>query len=111
VIAFAEELGQSNHVSLLNETLEEEKETDEKLTGLAGDINAQANLARKRAKKMPRRRKDPATQPSCPAPICCYKERRSRQLHHERRFTLFPASRRIQKTLLRRVQRVLPAMF
>jgi hypothetical protein len=74
VIAFAEELGQSNHVSLLNETLEEEKETDEKLTGLAGDINAQANLARKRAKKMPRRRKDPATQPSCAAPIGCYKK-------------------------------------
>jgi ferritin-like metal-binding protein YciE len=43
VIAFAEELGESKHVSLLNETLEEEKETDEKLSGLAGDINAQAN--------------------------------------------------------------------
>ena len=43
VIAFAEELGESKHVSLLKETLEEEKETDEKLTGLAGDINAQAN--------------------------------------------------------------------
>jgi ferritin-like metal-binding protein YciE len=43
VIAFAEELGESNHVSLLNETLGEEKETDEKLTGLAGDINAQPN--------------------------------------------------------------------
>jgi ferritin-like metal-binding protein YciE len=43
VIAFAEELGESKHVSLLNETLEEEKATDETLTGLAGDINAQAN--------------------------------------------------------------------
>jgi ferritin-like metal-binding protein YciE len=43
VIAFAEELGESKHVSLLNDTLEEEKATDEKLTGLAGDINAQAN--------------------------------------------------------------------
>jgi ferritin-like metal-binding protein YciE len=43
VIAFAEELDESKHVSLLNETLEEEKETDEKLTELAGDINAQAN--------------------------------------------------------------------
>jgi ferritin-like metal-binding protein YciE len=43
VIAFAEELGESKHVSLLNETLEEEKETDEKLTEMAGDINAQAN--------------------------------------------------------------------
>jgi ferritin-like metal-binding protein YciE len=43
VIAFTEKLGESNHVSLLNETLEEEKEKDEKLTGLAGDIDAQAN--------------------------------------------------------------------
>ena len=43
VIAFADELGESKHVSLLNETLEEEKETEEKLTELAGDINAQAN--------------------------------------------------------------------
>ena len=43
VIAFAEELGESKHVSLLKQTLEEEKETDEKLTGLAGDINAQVN--------------------------------------------------------------------
>ena len=43
VIAFAEELGESKHVSLLNETLEEEKETDEKLSDLARDINAIAN--------------------------------------------------------------------
>jgi ferritin-like metal-binding protein YciE len=43
VIAFAEELGESKHIELLNQTLEEEKETDEKLTGLAGGINAQAN--------------------------------------------------------------------
>jgi Domain of unknown function (DUF892) len=43
VIALAEELGESKHVSLLKETLEEEKETDKKLTELAGDINAQAN--------------------------------------------------------------------
>src|SRR5580704_2201201 len=43
VSAFAEELGESEHVTLLNETLEEEKETDEKLNGLAGDINAKAN--------------------------------------------------------------------
>src|SRR5205807_6322183 len=35
VRAFAEELGESEHVSLLEETLEEEKETDEKLTELA----------------------------------------------------------------------------
>jgi hypothetical protein len=34
---------QANHVSLLEKTLEEEKETDEKLTELAGQINTQAN--------------------------------------------------------------------
>ncbi|HEY1799826.1 MAG TPA: ferritin-like domain-containing protein [Terriglobales bacterium] len=40
---FATLLGEEEHVSLLNETLEEEKETDEKLTELAKTINAQAN--------------------------------------------------------------------
>jgi ferritin-like metal-binding protein YciE len=43
VIAFAEELGETEHVELLNQTLEEEKQTDQKLTELSGDINAQAN--------------------------------------------------------------------
>jgi ferritin-like metal-binding protein YciE len=43
VSAFAEALGESEHVALLNDTLEEEKETDEKLSGLAADINAKAN--------------------------------------------------------------------
>ena len=43
VRAFAEELGESQHASLLAETLEEEKETDEKLTELAKQINAEAN--------------------------------------------------------------------
>jgi ferritin-like metal-binding protein YciE len=42
VIAFAQTLGESDHVSLLEETLSEEKETDEKLTGLAKQINEQA---------------------------------------------------------------------
>ena len=41
--AFAEELGETKHVNLLNETLEEEKATDEKLSIVAGHINAQAN--------------------------------------------------------------------
>ena len=50
VSAFAEELGESEHVTLLNETLEEEKETDEKLSGLAGDINAEANPGEQSAK-------------------------------------------------------------
>src|SRR3954470_6945880 len=39
---FAELLGEDEHVPLLEQTLEEEKETDEKLTQLAQDINAQA---------------------------------------------------------------------
>jgi ferritin-like metal-binding protein YciE len=39
----AEVLGQSDHASLLQETLDEEKETDEKLTELASQINEQAN--------------------------------------------------------------------
>jgi ferritin-like metal-binding protein YciE len=43
VCAFAEELGNTEAASLLNETLEEEKETDEKLTKLAEQINAEAN--------------------------------------------------------------------
>src|SRR5579864_8217770 len=40
--AFAELLGESEHVSLLEETLNEEKETDQKLTQLAEEINSQA---------------------------------------------------------------------
>ena len=43
VRSMAETLGEDNHVSLLEETLEEEKETDEKLTELAEQINSQAN--------------------------------------------------------------------
>ncbi|MCU1303433.1 MAG: hypothetical protein JWQ87_3717 [Candidatus Sulfotelmatobacter sp.] len=45
VKAFADTLGHSEHVSLLEETLEEEKETDEKLTDLAKQINLQAGKA------------------------------------------------------------------
>ena len=37
--AMAEKLGEDEHVSLLTETLEEEKETDEKLTQLAVEAN------------------------------------------------------------------------
>ena len=43
VCAFAEELGETEQTSLLNKTLEEEKETDEKLTTLAEQVNAQAS--------------------------------------------------------------------
>lgn len=42
VKAFADTLRHSEHVSLLEETLEEEKETDKKLTDLAQGINMQA---------------------------------------------------------------------
>jgi ferritin-like metal-binding protein YciE len=43
VIAFAKELGEEKHALLLTQTLEEEKATDEKLSELATDVNAQAN--------------------------------------------------------------------
>src|SRR5882724_11135008 len=43
--ALAEELGETEHVDLLSETLAEEKETDEKLTELASLINQQAHSA------------------------------------------------------------------
>lgn len=42
MIAFAETLGQSEHVSLLEATLAEEKGTDETLTTMAEEINQQA---------------------------------------------------------------------
>ncbi len=42
VRAFAELLGESEHVSLLEQTLMEENQTDDKLTQLAQQINAQA---------------------------------------------------------------------
>jgi ferritin-like metal-binding protein YciE len=40
---FAKLLGESEHLTLLEETLQEEKETNEKLTELAKEINPQAN--------------------------------------------------------------------
>ncbi len=42
VRAFAELLGENDHVSLIEQTLEEEKQTDAKLTQLAEQINSQA---------------------------------------------------------------------
>jgi ferritin-like metal-binding protein YciE len=42
VRAFAELLGENEHVSLLEQTLEEEKQTDEKLSQLAEEIHSQA---------------------------------------------------------------------
>ena len=41
--SFAEELGESEHVSLLEATLSEEEATDEKLTELSQEINKLAN--------------------------------------------------------------------
>jgi len=43
VCAFGELLGETQSVSLLQQTLEEEKETDEKLTELSKQINSEAN--------------------------------------------------------------------
>ena len=40
---FAKVLGEDEHASLLEQTLQEEKETDEKLTELAKEINPEAN--------------------------------------------------------------------
>ena len=40
--AFAETLGENEHISLLEQTLEEEKQTDEKLNQIAEQINTQA---------------------------------------------------------------------
>ena len=45
VRAFADLLGEQEQASLLGETLEEEKETDQKLTELSEDINVEANSA------------------------------------------------------------------
>ena len=42
VRAFAELLGENEHISLIEETLDEEKQADEKLTQLAEQINSEA---------------------------------------------------------------------
>lgn len=43
---YANILGEKKAASLLQETLDEEKETDQKLTNLAGKINIKATAAR-----------------------------------------------------------------
>jgi ferritin-like metal-binding protein YciE len=43
VRAFADLLGESEHVSLIDQTLQEEKQTDDKLTQLAERINSEAS--------------------------------------------------------------------
>jgi ferritin-like metal-binding protein YciE len=57
VRSMAETLGETDHVSLLEKTLEEEKETDEKLTHLAQQINTGANAAGAAPKKEEDRKK------------------------------------------------------
>ena len=42
VVALAGELGEDSHASLLKKTLEEEKETDARLTALSETVNAEA---------------------------------------------------------------------
>ena len=59
VSEFAKILGEREHVSLLEETLQEEKETDEKLTTLAQDINPQANEAAEQSEVTKARPKRP----------------------------------------------------
>ena len=59
VRAFAEELGESEHASLLAETLEEEKETDEKLSELAKQINVEANEGSGEAEEQQKTQKRP----------------------------------------------------
>jgi ferritin-like metal-binding protein YciE len=54
VAEFAEILGESEHKSLLEATLQEEKEADEKLTQLAKEINPQANEESEEEKKEPK---------------------------------------------------------
>ncbi len=53
-IAFGKEMGHSDHVALLEETLEEEKETDEKLTELSSTINSDANQNALGSRKNPK---------------------------------------------------------
>ncbi|HSZ60170.1 MAG TPA: ferritin-like domain-containing protein [Terriglobales bacterium] len=56
VCEFAKILGESEQASLLQETLNEEKETDEKLTQLAKRINSQANETAEQTDSKPGRK-------------------------------------------------------
>ena len=51
VRAFAELLGENEHISLIEETLEEEKQADEKLTQLAEEINSEAGQGEEEEKE------------------------------------------------------------
>ena len=56
VKAFAELLGENEHVSLLEQTLEEEKQTDERLTQLAEQMNSQAGQREQEETQSPKPR-------------------------------------------------------
>ncbi len=56
VSAYADLLGESEHASLLRQTLEEEKETDQKLTQLSEQINVQANEAASEGRAVEKRK-------------------------------------------------------
>jgi len=59
VCAYADLLGESEHSELLRQTLEEEKETDQKLTALSEDINVEASkpgIASAGKRKVPAKR-------------------------------------------------------
>ncbi len=55
VCAFAELLGETRHLELLKQTLDEEKQTDEKLTELSQEINVAANDQHPRKASGPRK--------------------------------------------------------
>ena len=57
VCAFATLLGESDQMELLQQTLAEEKQTDEKLTELAAAINLSANTTEKQPAGPPKRKK------------------------------------------------------
>jgi ferritin-like metal-binding protein YciE len=59
VSEFARILGDTEHVLLLEQTLQEERETDEKLTQLAKEINPQANEESEQEKKQIRTNRKP----------------------------------------------------
>jgi ferritin-like metal-binding protein YciE len=54
VAEFAGIIGETEHKTLLEETLQEEKDTDEKLTELAKEINSQANEEPEEEKREPK---------------------------------------------------------
>ena len=73
VSAFADEIGESENASLLNETLEEEKLADEKLSGLSKNINAEAHRGEtsEEVDEATGTKKSPGTRPKLGSQACC----------------------------------------